>query len=402
MHLKLRENLRIETMATDGTYLDYNPDFVLEQQEMELMSILIHEGYHCAWKHHLRMGDRDLEDWNSATDYYINFDMKKMMFKLPAWVLYDPKYEGMSSEEIYEALRQQKAKKPDGGGQQQQQPGQGQQQQGSSGGQQPDDKGQQPSSGNGSQPGGDDGAQGPSQAPDPGRMGGIVPVAPEWESNVLAAEEARWDSITRQAVNIALGQSAGKIPGFLERLVTELQQSKVDWRTIFRNFVDDNCEVKYSWLKPNKRYLWTGLILPDRVQDGTRHLVGFMDTSGSTVGKLVNQYGSEITAILDEGLADKVTVIYTDAKVQNVQEFERGDPVVLDAKGGGGTDFRDAFRYAAENCPDMSVVVFFTDLDTRHFGEDPGVPVLWTVYGSKAMFEQNSKKVPFGHAMHIE
>lgn len=404
LHLKLRENYSLETMATDGIHLDYNPDFVIKEvDELELMSVLVHEGYHVAYRHHTRMGDRDLSKWNEACDYYINNDMIKMLFKMPPWMLKNPKYVGWSSEEIYDDImqqkqQQQKQQQGGGSGQQQPQPGQGGQQP-QPGGQKPDQQGQQPSGGSGQQPGDGSGGQ---PMPDPGRMGGIYPPAPQHESNVLASEDARWEAITRQAVSIAMGQNAGKIPGFLERLVTELEKSRVDWQTLFRNFVDDSMQKAYSWSRPNKRHLWRGIILPGLVTDSMHHLVVLADTSGSVNQKITNMYAAETTAFLDDGLADKVTVIYTDTIVQHVEEFERGDKVKLNPKGGGGTDFRAAFDYVVEHCGDASCIVFFTDAAATHYGEDPGIPVLWTVYGSKQMYQYYSKKIPFGTSMHIE
>src|SRR5690606_16425701 len=120
----------------------------------------------------------------------------------------------------------------------------------------------------------------------------------------------------------------------------DLERPRVPWEQILRRFIDESLVKTYSWMRPNKRFLHTGLVLPGYVSDSVSHIVSVMDTSGSITDKLVEQYAAEKRALLDEGLADKLTVIYADTKVQNVQTFERGDVVQLDPKGGGGTNFR--------------------------------------------------------------
>lgn len=389
----------IPTMATDGKALYYNANFVLEQSEDALVAIIAHEAYHCAYKHHLRMGDRDLDKWNEACDYVINYDLRSYGFKLPEWVLYDPKYAGLSAEEIYNLIPNQKQPK-----QQQGKEGKGQ---GGGQGQKQDSKGQggkgKPSQSQG-QPSQGDGQSGEGQfdAPDPGRMGGIIPAAPSWDKNTIESEEARWDALTRQAVNVAKADNAGRIPGFLERLVQNLERSRVDWETLLRKFVDESIERTYTWTNPNKRLLHRGLYLPGMVSDRLKHIVSVMDTSGSVNQPLIDKYAAEKRAMLDEGLCDKLTVIYADTKVQNVQEFERGDVVELLPKGGGGTNFRPAMDYIAEHCEDASIILFFTDLMTRDFGDDPGKPLIWTVYGHQEHFRNYSPRVPFGFTLHVE
>ena len=104
MQLKPVECNYIPTMATDGKYLFYNPLFVMEMSEVFLIGIVAHEAHHCTYRHHLRMGNRDLTRWNIATDYIINYDLRQAGFKLPDWVLYDNQYAGCSAEEVYNLL----------------------------------------------------------------------------------------------------------------------------------------------------------------------------------------------------------------------------------------------------------------------------------------------------------
>lgn len=405
MHLKLEEDNSINTMATDGIHLFYNVDYTMSLSEPGRLFVFMHEGAHCSYKHHLRLGDRDLEIWNIAGDYRINYDLVKAGFKMPEVGLYNPAYANFSTEEIYirEYKKQQQQQKQQQQSQASQQQGQGQQGSGSqnpSNGQTKPDKGDQ-GKGKGNQASGSQ-SSGRQPFSDPGRMGGVMAPAPKWDTNTLQSEEARWEAITRQAISVAKAKNAGSIPGFLDRVVLELNTPKVDWEAVLRRFVDESMSKTYSWLRPNRRYLHSGLILPGYMSDSINHVLSVMDTSGSVDDKLVAKYGSEKRALLDDGVCDKLTILYADVGIKNVQEYERGDEIKLDPKGGKGTNFRPTFDYITKHHPDASVILFFTDLETVDFGDDPGIPVLWAVYGDPESYRYKSKTVPFGEVIYIE
>ena len=66
-----------------------------------------HEVLHCVYDHFGRRGDRDPQLFNIANDFCVNADLIKhkvgeKITTVPC--LYDPKYDGMSSEEIYDIL----------------------------------------------------------------------------------------------------------------------------------------------------------------------------------------------------------------------------------------------------------------------------------------------------------
>src|SRR5215469_755083 len=62
----------IETMATNGVSLFYNPGFIETLNAAELAGVLAHEVMHPALEHNTRRGDRDPKQWNMACDYAIN------------------------------------------------------------------------------------------------------------------------------------------------------------------------------------------------------------------------------------------------------------------------------------------------------------------------------------------
>jgi predicted metal-dependent peptidase len=94
----------IQTMATDGVSLFYNPAFVETLNAAELAGVLAHEVMHPALQHHTRRGDRDPERWNMACDYAINPLLLDAGLTLPKYVLIDHRFRGMSAERIYNLI----------------------------------------------------------------------------------------------------------------------------------------------------------------------------------------------------------------------------------------------------------------------------------------------------------
>ena len=88
--------------------------------------------------------------------------------------------------------------------------------------------------------------------------------------------------------------------------------------------------------------------------------------------------------------------------VQHVQRFEPGDTVSIDAKGGGGTDFRPVFEHIDgdknEDEPPVCVV-YLTDLDGSFPNVEPDYPVLWCVPEGSCC---GSRPPPFGEIVAVK
>src|SRR6201997_3107783 len=102
--LKDSECRSIQTMATDGVSLYYNPDFVETLNAATLAGTLAHEVMHPALHHHVRRSGRDPKRWNIACDFAINPLLVDAGLNLPEGVLVDNRFRGMSAEQIYNLL----------------------------------------------------------------------------------------------------------------------------------------------------------------------------------------------------------------------------------------------------------------------------------------------------------
>jgi len=80
-----------------------NPLAVHSEQEWRF--ILAHETLHAALSHHARVGGRDPYLFNLATDFVINGWLVEMgVGEMPAGLLHDPQFAGLSSEEVYDRI----------------------------------------------------------------------------------------------------------------------------------------------------------------------------------------------------------------------------------------------------------------------------------------------------------
>ena len=365
--VEVNDPARVNTMAVDGVNLYYHPQFVLGLSEEELVGVIGHEVHHCAYSHFSRRGHRDPRKWNIAGDFRINDDLKKVPFALPMKPinlkellagkqghLYDPQFANMSTEEIYEKIP---------------------------------DPPEQSGGGNGLDDGGCGAVldAGGGNSPDKATA---EQVAHEWQANV------------RMAVSVARANNAGSTPGYLERLVTQLKRPKVSWRDLTRQFIDQSMTTDYSYRRPNRRYISSGLILPGNVPDALHELVMFVDCSGSISDEMMRSYVSEVAGALDDGTTDKLWVVYADDGVRHVDEYLPGDVVKCKTLGAGGTDFDESFEWLRKNAPDAAAAIYLTDMETCSFGEDPGIPTLWGCYTTENRMKQ--LKPPFGTMVLVE
>lgn len=321
MHLKLVEDntLNPPTAAVDGRNLFYHPDWVMNNDHEIVMSMVAHEVGHCIFQHIGRRQGREPRRWNQAGDYVINAVLKDSGFTVGDGWLYDPIYTNMSTDAVYQAL---------------------------------------------------------PPVP-PGSGGGAfdnIMDAPQHGTDV-GTNESNWGVAAIQAANNA--ESCGKLPGSLKRFVEEITQGKVDWRSVMRRFITETSKDDYSYTRVNRRFASLGIYLPGLYSESMGKVVAGIDTSGSISNEMLMEFGSEITAIVEQMMPSSLINIYCDVAIAHIDEFERYDTLSFTMHGGGGTDFRPPFDHIEREGIEPKCMVYLTD-GYGPFPEDPPpYPVLW-------------------------
>ena len=348
MSMPLREDFGQETMATDGMYIYYNPDFVVKRTPDDLQFILVHEAVHPALGHLWRQGNRNHEKWNRATDYADNQILYKNGYKLPADALYNPAFLNMSAEQIY-------AKLPD-------EPGDGEDTIDSH------DKWDDLKDGKGK---GDPGDSGSSKLP--------------------TDIEQIWKERLARAVN-ACGQ--GKLPSNIESIVADVLEPKLPWRELLRNFIQSSHKSNYKLTPPSKRFMHIPMYLPSCDGEFLEIAVA-RDTSGSISNPVLEAFVSEMRGITDQFEDYLVHLYVCDAKIQDYWEVGPFEEWPTSCRGRGGTDFRPVFEDIAEKGINPSCLVYLTDSYGTFPDIEPDYPVLWVVTTPDA-------KVPFGDQIFLD
>jgi len=390
-------------MATDGSRIVYNPAFVDQLKPAELEGTFAHEVLHCALGHQCRRGERDPRLWNEAADLAINPILISNGFTLPAGALIDPAFTNMSAEEIYARLLR---KRTEGGAASRQASRQAPKQTNDGGGAAAGPQqtcGTPPSnakcdSSSQSAPGQDGQTTGEAAGSQPSGSGGfgeVVDATDEQGQTASPAEKRRqeheWGIAAEQALRSA--KACGHDSAGIERPLTQSRQSQQDWRAILYDFVAATTPSDYRWTPPNRRYIASGLYLPSVERWGLGEIVVAVDTSGSIGKRELEQFAGEISAISEETQPEAIHVVYCDTAVQSTQEFRASEPVRLEPKGGGGTDFRPPFEWVAENDVAPVCLIYLTDLCCDSFPETPEYPVLWVT--------DSRRTAPFGETVRI-
>jgi predicted metal-dependent peptidase len=147
-----------------------------------------------------------------------------------------------------------------------------------------------------------------------------------------------------------------------KRSVEASKAAQVDWRELLRRAWSETIPTDYSWTRPNRRHVWTGLYLPGVVCEGVGEICIAVDCSGSIHDRQLGLFEAEIGSILAGQQPRLVHVLYFDTEVQKCETFQAGKPVKLTPVGGGGTDFRPCFSWLADRGIQPQTMVFLTDL----------------------------------------
>ena len=349
----------VRTACTDGVNSKYGRAFIKELSDAELRFLILHETYHCIYKHlttwqHLYK--ENAQRANKACDYVINiklvdFDGRKGWIKMPECGLLDTQYRGMDAATVYKMLADE----------------------------QQDEQG----SGDG------DGDEGMDDH--------------DWD----AAQDMDEEEVKElhRAVDDALRQGAllaGKVGTGDPRAFDDILAAKIDWREALREFVSTTCTGNdYStWRRPNRRFIGLDIYMPSGISETVGELVIAIDTSGSIGGRELQQFLGEISAIASSVRPSGVRLLYWDTQVRRDEYYTQDalDQIITSTKpaGGGGTSVTCVPAYMAEKSIKPQAVVVLTDGCLGGSWGTWGVPVLWCILNNK------NAKPTVGTAVYID
>lgn len=233
--------------------------------------------------------------------------------------------------------------------------------------------------------------------------GGFDKLLPPGKSTGQSPQQAaaqrnpqQWQVATAAAQILEHNNSQGNMPAALKRLFKDILEPEVDWTEHVRSEIARNTGTgNFNWKKGDRRFIAQDIFLPSQSGFGAGHIVIWGDTSGSRSDKEIVSSIAEIAGIIGDVQPKRVTVLWGDAEVANVEEIdEASDLTKLDPRGGGGTDIEPCIEWIKQNCeelPDMFMA--FTDGYLTFPDEEPPYPMLWCM--------STDVKPPFGACVRV-
>jgi predicted metal-dependent peptidase len=392
---------RVDTAAVTPDGVMYvNHLFIKGLSPAEVAGLVVHEVLHPALLCWRRQGSRramlsgpngiTFSLWNLAHDLSFNPEIVEMAskckpigkIKLPKDAALDPRFAKQSAEQIYDTLlKEAKKKKKKGGG--------GQGQPGGKGGK-PGGKGGKPQPGQGNGPpveghldnipGGGKHGIGDDLRSDlsptdvgkraaKGDKGAQKKLENDWRVTVVAA-----------AIAHERHHGRGTLPAGFQKLVDELQESKVDWTDVLSQWIGENGNREdFTYRRPSRRSESCGAYMASYQKYGVDDVVILWDTSGSMNSRETGIL-SEVHAICED-LGLVLRIICIDSKIHSdTRNVSEAQDMIGQIKGGGGSDFNPAFDRLEDESFD-GVVIAFTD---GHIGVPSTKPpllkdVLWCI-----------------------
>jgi len=346
------------TAATDGRNFYYNTRFIKMLKPKEIEFLFGHEVLHCIYDHFGRRGDRDHQLFNIANDYCVNADLKKhhigeFITSVPC--LYDAKFEGMSSEEIYDILYE-NAEKLDI----------------NSLLDKIIDEHMDGEDGEGS--GNDDGEDGDKKG--------------KGRPRLSAEERAKVrDEIKEAMLSAAQTCEAGNLPLGVKRLIQNLTEPKMNWRELLRMQLESTIKSDYSWMRTSRKGWDMDAVMPGMRNTDMIDIAVAIDMSGSIGEEQGRDFLSEIQGIMESFDSYRIHVFCFDTDTYNPQQYNSEnleDITGYDLQGGGGTEFDAIFRYLKDAEIEPKKLVVFTDgYPFGSWGDPNYCDTCWIIHGDR-------------------
>jgi predicted metal-dependent peptidase len=370
--LGVKENSEILTFSSNGEKIEYNGEYLERLSVNEIEFVLANGAMHSVLKHEDRAFGRTKWLWQTATDYIVNNMLVQNGMQPPEYANYEPKFQGMYAEEVYEILRSEMMQNTHDALSQLQESEQITQS---------DDPTSQTLHMHEEKEFSHDATQSQLQTDHQSDTEQVL------TSNELEALKAHFEHIFEKH------KRQGNLPKDLKFVVPTYFSHQINWREFLYGYIASHAKSSYSFSPPNMKYLYQGVYLPSLSSDLLRIVVA-IDTSGSINEALLTTFLGEVSSLMQQYPNYEIDLITADAKIQSHQVFLPGEPLNYEISGGGGTDFRPVFEYIEKEISYPTVLLYFTDGEGRFPETEPFYDVLWVV--------PTKTQIPFGESVVLD
>lgn len=369
MHLALKAAAArwCSTVSSDERTVYFNPAYVEQLDFAHAQFVLAHVALHCALGHFSRRAHRVRHRWDIACDHAVNLLLIDDGLKPPPGVLADPRFRGLSAEEIYPLVALEQGE----GTLDQHMTGTalyGAARRGTSA--QDCVPGSPPA---------DAALESWDDAGNEHRSSDTPSLPLQLSSQEHASLARQWKSRTAAAAQRA--RLAGRLAPSWERLLADLVEPQLPWRVLLARYLMSVARDDYSYQRLSRR---EGPALLPRLASGESDVCVALDTSGSIGERELAEFACEIDALKSQ-IRARVTLLACDERLdeRSPWRFEAWEPVQVPRElgGGGGTSFAPVFEWLTRERYRPDVLVYFTDGAGDFPDCAPDYPVVWLVKG---------------------
>ena len=367
----------LPTAAVDGRNLYFNTQFFNAMNNKEIEFVVAHEILHMVFDHLGRRDDRNPMLYNIAADYIVNNTLvRDRIGTTPSIVdcFQDFKYEGWTSEEVYDELFKEAEKNGE----------EFLKQLGEMLDEHLDDDGE----------GSEEGEEGQD-----GKGNNVSKSRPKYSKEEIKQIK---DEIKESMINASQAAGAGNVPAGVQRMIKELTEPKMNWREILRQQIQSTIKSDYTFSRPNRKGWHTGAVLPGMNFAETIDICIALDMSGSIGNSQAQDFLGEVKGIMDEYKDYNIKIWCFDTEVYNEDDFTADDGRDLteyEIRGGGGTDFMSNWRYMRDNDIQPKKFLMFTDgYAWDSWGEDDYCDTVFVIHSH----HDKNLQAPFGMTAHYE
>ena len=410
----------IPTAATDGINKFYGAQYMSKLPFKQVVGVVLHELMHVGGKHmflypNLMKLDRDIA--NAAKDYVINQDIHDLpgygdWIELPEGHLFNKKFNGWSITEVFyflykgvdkngapnerEEKREPQPEPQPGDEEDGENTGVDQERDDGNASNEDDEKDDKDDEQDGD--GGDGGEQESDEPSDKQGKGKLKEVTvggqvykiethdKHDEPNGLTEEELQEkvdevDQAMKEAAAMA-GVMGMNVPQTIRQAIAP----EIDWREELTQFMTATCSKgrgEPTWRRIDMRREMDDIFSPAQEIETMGDIGIFIDTSGSTLGPILDKFCETVETVAKATSPDKIRVLFWDTEVRAEQVFSNNYDNLrqrLFPMGGGGTRVGCLPPYVTRQGYKFDCVIVITDGWVEdQFDWDINAPTLWVV-----------------------
>lgn len=329
----------IPVAAVNNTTIFVNPDCWENISKDMRITVLAHELWHVALQHLARGKHLIWDTYNMAADHAINLMLKEHGYVFEINHLADPRFTGMSAEQIYKILVSENT---------------------------------------------------PVDLP----FGSDIRPDPKKDEHETAIDEAKINSLIMKAYTAAkMNDQAGNLPGGFEESIQKLLYPELQWHELLHKFFVDISNEESSWIRPSRRF--QDMYMPGRGGNNRiKKIAWILDISISINQRQIQTFNGAVKDAKMICNPELMVLATFSTEINDVWEFTEDEQFdCLQVSGRGGTDLACVREFLIERGFDAAVI--FSDLECDPMDRIPGCDIVWLCFDNPTATVEHGKLVHF-------